>query len=324
VRRKVRVLFASAGRRVELIRCFRQDAADLGLEFEALACDLDPRSSSACSIADRAFAVPRCTEAAYVEELLRICDAEGVDLVVPTIDPELEPLAAHAGRFLRAGTMVHVSDAEVVRVARDKAATARVFRDHGVAVPRTSRPADAAAAPDAWSWPVIAKPRRGSSSKGIVIARGPGDLGDLDNDEYVVQELLAGREFTVSLFFDRDGRLRSAVPHWRRQVRAGEVEKGVTVRHAALASASWRVAGALPGARGALCFQAIVGADGEMSVFELNARFGGGYPLAHRAGARFSRWLLAEVAGLQPDYHDSWREGVVMLRYDAAVFHEPA
>ena len=59
-------------------------------------------------------------------------------------------------------------------------------------------------------------------------------------------------------------------------------------------------------------------------VFEINARFGGGFPLTHRAGARFTRWLLEEAAGLLSTAHNDWQEGVTMLRYDAAVFVPPA
>jgi carbamoyl-phosphate synthase large subunit len=88
----------------------------------------------------------------------------------------------------------------------------------------------------------------------------------------------------------------------------------------ALQAAAKKLAQVLPGATGPLCFQAVIMGSGEMAVFEINARFGGGYPLAHRAGARFSQWLLEEACGLPCTANDDWKEGVVMLRYDAAVF----
>ena len=69
-----------------------------------------------------------------------------------------------------------------------------------------------------------------------------------------------------------------------------------------------------------MCFQAIVTPAGEAAVFELNARFGGGYPLSHMAGGRFTKWLLEETAGRAPSVPEEWSEGVTMLRYDAAVF----
>ena len=75
------------------------------------------------------------------------------------------------------------------------------------------------------------------------------------------------------------------------------------------------------GARGALCFpRAIVTDDETCAVFEINARFGGGYPLAHQAGARFTQWLVEEALGLPDTANDDWKSGVTMLRYDDAVF----
>jgi carbamoyl-phosphate synthase large subunit len=124
----------------------------------------------------------------------------------------------------------------------------------------------------------------------------------------------------VNMFCDRTHRMRSAVPHLRYETRAGEISKGTTERQRALLEISSQVAGALPGVMGALCFQAIVRADGVAAVFEVNARFGGGYPLAWRAGARFSRWLLEWAGDLPSSIHDEWQSGLTMLRYDGAVF----
>jgi carbamoyl-phosphate synthase large subunit len=86
-------------------------------------------------------------------------------------------------------------------------------------------------------------------------------------------------------------------------------------------AAAEKVGEALRGqAFGALCFQAMVNASGEATVFELNARFGGGYPLADHAGAHFAKWLMEAVLGLPSSANNSWRDDVTMLRYDAAVF----
>ena len=62
-------------------------------------------------------------------------------------------------------------------------------------------------------------------------------------------------------------------------------------------------------------------ASGQLAIIELNARFGGGFPLSREAGADFPRWILEDLLGLPSTATaDGWRDGVVMLRYDAAVF----
>ena len=319
------VLFSSAGRRVELVECFRSDARDLGIRLRVLAADAAPEMSAACQVADVAFAVPRCREAAFVPRMLELCAAEKVGLFVPTIDTELLVLAEAQERFAAIGTRVCVSSPETVRIARDKLRTVEFLAAHGIPVPRTVPLDRLLEQPDCLRYPVVLKRVDGSSSIGLHIVDNPDAVRRLELASrcHIAQEKWDGREYTINQFYDCAGRLRASVPHLRCEVRAGEVSKGVTERHPLLEGFAQRIGAALPGARGALCFQAIVNEAGEGIVFEINARFGGGFPLAHRAGARFSRWLLEESAGLLSTASDEWQAGVTMLRYDAAVFVGP-
>jgi carbamoyl-phosphate synthase large subunit len=195
-----------------------------------------------------------------------------------------------------------------------------LFAANGIPTPRTLTLADYKKCPQALQWPIIAKPNSGSASLGIIRPARPEDLANLEADDYIVQELWQGREYTVNVFFDQDGRLRCAVPHLRIEVRAGEVSKGRTERISSLEAAAENLASTIPGAMGPLCFQAIVAHDDSYAIFEINARFGGGYPLAHRAGARMSQWILEELSGRPVSANNDWTAGMTMLRYDQAVY----
>jgi carbamoyl-phosphate synthase large subunit len=80
----ITVLFSSAGRRTELLNCFRQDALLLGESLRVLAVDAQPEFSSACYSVDVCFTAPHCLEEGFVPRLLEICQHEKVDLLVPT------------------------------------------------------------------------------------------------------------------------------------------------------------------------------------------------------------------------------------------------
>jgi carbamoyl-phosphate synthase large subunit len=322
--RQIRLLLTSAGRRVELLECFRSAAAELGVDLRIFACDQFPDWSAACRSADDAFGVPPVTDPDYVPTLLNMCRRLDVTMLVPTIDPELAPLSEARSLFEAIGVEAVVSSPAVIRIAGDKLATAELLLADGIDSPRTATPDQVLAMPHSWSWPLLIKPRHGSSGRSVRTVANAGELRAVAmNEPFVVQELLRGEEYTVNMFVDRAGHLRCAVPHRRVQIRAGEVEKGVTRRMPALAEMAHRIAACLPGARGALCFQSMVDEDGRCPAFEINGRFGGGYPLAHRAGAPFARWLLEEATDAPSSAGDGWREGVTMLRYDAAIFIEP-
>lgn len=320
-RDKITIMISSAGRRGELLQCFRASAAELGVSLTILACDLEPEWSAACQLADRSFAVPRADSADYVPALLSLCSDNSVDLLIPTIDTELLALSENVDRFREAGIWVSVGSPSFVRMARDKMATAQALGAFDIATPATFPLAVVRDDPDRHSWPMIVKPNHGSAGRLISVANSAADLPAVEPEPLIVQQLLSGPEYTINMFFDRTGKVRTVIPHCRVRTRAGEVEKGVTERHPALCHIGWELGRSLEGVRGVICFQAIVTDKGPF-VFEINARFGGGYPLAHAAGAHFARWLLEEAAGLEPTANDDWREDIRMLRYDAAVFGE--
>ncbi len=321
--KQITVLISSAGQRVDLMRCFREDAARLGVDLRIIATDMQPSWSAACHTADVSFPMPRCTTPEFLDETLSLCVREGVDLVVPTLDTELLPFSRAHQEFAAHNVRLAVSGSGTVELARDKLKTAQILDAHGIATPNSATVEEVLSAPDAWPGPLLLKPRDGSRSVGIRSIASIADLPDPDVLEgYVIQELLEGPEYTVNMFFDHVGSLRAAVPHRRHEVRAGEVSKGVAERHEALEIMAEQLGQVLEKPFGALCFQAIVTAEQQPKIIEINARFGGGFPLAHHAGARFPQWLIEIVSGRPCSAANDWRDGVVMLRYFAGVFTE--
>ena len=133
-----------------------------------------------------------------------------------------------------------------------------------------------------------------------------------------------GRQFanTIDVYIDRQGEPRCAVPRKRLETRSGEVSKGMTVREPKLQEMASRIASALPGGFGVINVQIFYDKEADqLSVIEINPRFGGGYPLSHEAGARCTHWLIEDCLDLPLSIeNDVWRSGLVMLRYDDAIF----
>lgn len=314
------VLFTSAGRRVELISCFAKAADEIGISLITHACDLNSKLSAACQVAQHRFDVPRCSAPGYIDILIEYCRNHNIDLLVPTIDPELHLLAKAKDRFAAIGTMVHVSGPKTIEIVRDKATTASVLKDNGVPVPKTAYSHDVRQSSEGWDWPAFIKPSGGSASRGIAVIESADQIQKSYDEPMIVQQLLDGDEYTVNIFVDAHGRLETVIPHKRLSVRAGEVEKGITVRRSDIDEIARRIVAAMPDAEGVMCFQLIDDKQHGPLVFEINARFGGGYPLADYAGGDYAARLLRQVLGVDGSAPKTWREGVTMLRYDAAVF----
>lgn len=320
---KLTLLFSSAGRRVELIQCFRDAAQKLKIDLVVIAIDLDPSWSPACQVADLCFRVSGCTTDEFPGQVAALCEQHGVNLIIPTIDPELSVYASIRNSLAASGTEVLVSSEAVIRVARDKEATAHFLGNHGIPVPRTWSINEVLEEKVKPLFPLLLKPKAGSCSKGIVTINSHDELeGITDAALYVLQEICTGLEFTINCFYDRSGASIACVPHFRKFVRDGEVCFAQTKRVPKFTEIAYRFSEIFEGLWGCLCFQGYLDHDERIKVFEINARFGGGYPICDRAGGTFAKWILQDLIGQKPDYHDKWHEGVRMLRYDAAVFIE--
>lgn len=315
--RRFTVLLSSAGRRVALLRIFRQALDALGLDGRVLAADLSP-TAPAFHDADLGLLVPRVTDPAYVDRHLELCVQHGVDLVIPLIDPELAVLAEARPRYEAAGIEVHVGSPAVCAIGADKVRTHAWLTEAGL-------PTVEQALASEWDggFPAIAKPSRGSSSIGVRVVADAEELVEATRGpcagEWLVQSIARGDEYTVSVYVDRAGKARCAVPRRRLETRAGEVSKGAALRIEPVMDLALAAAESLPGARGALNIQIFW--DGTTAaVIELNPRFGGGFPLAWQAGARYAQWLIEEQLGLDSTIADRWEDGLVMLRFDDAIF----
>jgi len=317
------ILVSSAGRRVALLGAFRAALRALGLDGQVLAIDASPMSA-AFHASDGGFIVPVCNSEEFVPAVLELCELHNVRFVVPTIDPELPVYAAHRADFAAIGTTVAVSTPEVVALGRDKLLMHGWLSDNGFPTVQQGSVDDVLRDQDAWPERLIVKPRFGSASLGLRVAtdRAGLEAAAASTSELIVETVAPGIEHTIDLLASKDGHCRCAVPRRRLEVRSGEVSKSVTVDKESLIDLGHRLCEALPGPYGALNVQVFEGPDGALRVIELNPRFGGGYPLTWQAGADFPRWMLEEILGRprEADEQHRWSAGLVMLRYDDAVF----
>ncbi len=315
------VLLTSIGRRVSLARAFRRELAARTPRGRVLGTDISA-SSAGFVDADAGFIVPRSSAPEYVPHLLELVRREQVSVLVPLIDGELEVLSRERERFLREGCHVIVSDPEQVALTRDKARSAALFRELGFAAPRVFGAADLSA-PDALPYPVFLKPSDGSSSIGAVRVETPEELRfHMERTTSpVVQSFEAGEEFSIDVFCDLRGSVRCVVPRRRLETRAGEISKGLTVKDRALMASAAGLVTRMGGCRGCITLQCFR-RGGEHVFFEANLRFGGGFPLTYAAGGNYPGWILRMVGGEEVPAFDGWRDALLMLRYDDAVFVE--
>jgi carbamoyl-phosphate synthase large subunit len=290
----------------------------VALGVPVVAADADPTAAGG-ALADRSVTVPTADHARFVDALLGVCAAYGVDALVSTVAEELPALAGAADRLRAAGVATWLPDADAVDLCCDKAAFARRMIETGVPHPATATGADGlAGVPGPW----VVKPRAGRGSRGVRLLD---DRADVEaalsgGTDLIVQTRLPGAEFTADALVDRRGRLVTVVPRFRDETKAGISVKGTTFASEAVTDV---VADALAAVRltGPANVQGFLADDGTATVVEINPRFSGGLPLTLAAGADVVSAYLAGVR--DPDLHlpELWfRPGVRMSRYFAETY----
>nr|BCX01983.1 MAG: carbamoyl phosphate synthase [Bacteroidota bacterium] len=320
-RLELNVLFTSVGRRVELMRAFRDAYSRLEICGHIVATDIDPLAP-ALQVVDRPYMVPPLTDSRYIPTLIEICRREKIDLVFPLIDPDIPVLAAHRKEIEATGAKLVVVSTHAAKIAADKWRTMAFFQSLGLPTPKSWLP-DQVSVEDL-QFPVFIKPRRGSAAKHAFKVDNPDALRFFISyvPDPIIQEYLSGPEVTNDIICNLKGDVLGVASRKRIEVRWGEVAKGVTIRDQTILDACVRIARALP-AVGPITVQCIW-KDGVPHFTEINARMGGGLPLAIAAGVDAPLWLLADAAGLKVDIPPlgTYREGLYMTRFDDSFFLE--
>lgn len=290
---------------------------------QVLVADIDPHAVGLYLVpAARRVLLPRADDADFVERVIDLCDRLSVDVLVPTVDAELLPLAGARATLERGGTRIVLADRRTLEISLDKLELMRHCAEV-VPVPRSAA-LDEDFRGDDWRYPLIVKPRSGSGGRGVQLIGSPDGLSGASRDgSLLVQEHLPGEEYSVDVFADRSGRVRAAVPRARLKVDSGVAVAARTVHDPELEHLARTVAERI-GVTYVANVQFRRDREGIPRLLEVNPRFPGTMPLTVQAGVPMPRLALEAILGRET-WPDSFpfRE-VAVVRYWNDVFIHPS
>jgi carbamoyl-phosphate synthase large subunit len=242
--------------------------------------------------------LPKVSAPGYRESVLAAVEKHRIDLVVPTIDTELIPLSDLAPSLRSLGCVPLTSARSFLEICGDKFSTLSRFGEYGVTGPRSWLPTDSTLEVEIPA-ELIVKPRNGSASRDVfrVSRESLWEVLPLVSNP-IIQEMLIGDEITIDALFSRSGTLLHYVPRRRIRTLAGESIQGATLDDAGFFPWLSDVSRAISslGGIGPMTIQGFVTDSGPV-LTEVNPRFGGGFPLAHAAGALYPEWIVEEYEG---------------------------
>jgi carbamoyl-phosphate synthase large subunit len=279
-----------------------------------LAGDVDPYAAGLYLVgAGERVILPRGDHERFAEWLLAWCEREAVDVVVPTVDSELIPLAAQRARFEAAGVRLVLAPLATLETCLDKWALHARCHEH-TRTPDTVL-LDEAFDPAGVPLPAIVKPRTGSGSRGIHRVESIDELNRLERDgTLLVQELLPGAEYSLDVLATSAGRVIAVVPRERLKVDSGIAVTSRT-RHDDDLQRIGREVAELIGLTGVANVQVKGDAHGEPALLEVNPRFPGTMALTVASGPDMPWLCVAEALGQEMPNEMLPFEEIAMVRF---------
>lgn len=312
--KKINILMLGGARRVSMAELFKRSGERIGREVSIISYELLEQVPIA--LVAKVVVGPRWSDPNVVQDIVRVAKENEVDIILPFVDGAIE-IASKVKQFLP-DVFIPVGDFETSRIMFDKIEAAKAFEKAGIPIPKTYSALTA-------KMPAIAKPRKGSASRGIKVFHTLDELMELQNlSEYLVQEYIENREeYTVDCYVSQEGEILTVVPRCRLEVMGGEVTRTITCRNAVLDELSRRVIETFR-LRGPVTLQFLHDLDrNRYLLMEVNPRLGGGVVCSIYAGAPITDYIIDESRGITLIPCDDWAYNTLMARYQKeAIFYE--
>lgn len=247
----------------------------------------------------------------FIHNLIDLCEKNHIQVLIPTVDVELIPIAKHKHLFEDKGIMVPICPEHTLALCRDKYALLTWCEDTGL-MPAFSLLTENSAMPD---FPCFAKPREGAGSKGIFTLHNAAELAQLPKDNsYLIEELLPGEEYSVDVYISSKGNALAAVPRLRMKIDSGIAVASQTRIFPELSAMALTIA-KKTGIQYIANIQFKANKQQQFKLLEINPRFPGTLPLTKAAGIDIPVLLMKDICHEPLDQNLRTFKELMVVRY---------
>lgn len=317
------ILFCSAGRRVKLLKDFKET---LGEQGKIIVADNSIYAPTRY-VADKAYTVPRIDDTNYIDEIIDICKKENIKAVFTLIDPEIELLAKNKTRFEEIGVIVFTPSKETAELCFNKYEMFKYLKKNNINTTMTYGTIEEFKEEynnKKIDFPVFVKPRTGSGSVG---ARKISKLQELEeameeDKSLIIQEFMNAVDLDADVYIDTiSHKPVSMFSKKKIETKIGGASKTISFKDEKLFDMIKKII-PLFDFTGTIDIDFFY-KDGEYYLSEINPRFGGAYIHAYGAGVKFPQLVINNLNGIENKENiGNYEENVMMLMYDDVIIEK--
>lgn len=232
----------------------------------------------------KTYQVPYSFHDNYIPTISKIIEDEKVNVVLPSTDYEIFYLSKNKD-ILKAEVVA--SDSNTAKTYLDKYATYSYLSKNSIPFAKSWLSGDY----DFSEKDIIAKPREGRGSRGILI--NPENPNNLPKG-YMIQPLSRGNEITTAVYVSKKNKLHGLFTMERKLTNGTTTESRVIFKHDDRLKIIAQEMIDLGGLRGSFNIQSIVTDSNEIVPFEINCRISGTNSIRHNLGFQDVKYAIQE------------------------------
>ncbi len=276
-------------------------------------------------MSDEAYICPYASDEMFIPWVINFCNEKDIDIVFSGVEENIIQLAKNEELFKQKTRAVFVSSTyEQLVVGQDKYLTCEFLKNAGCNYPMYQLLRDRESIREfveKVGYPIIAKPRNGKGSKGLLVIQSIKDVEKISTlDNYVLEQCIGTvtSEYTIGCYVDKKGALQKMIP-MRRRLYNGTTVWAETVEEKAIEEECIKICNAFK-PKGPLNIQLRKDFDGKPVCFELNVRFSGTTAIRTHFGYQDVKAMILEYL-YDEDIEGCFNyvEGEV-FRYDAELY----
>jgi carbamoyl-phosphate synthase large subunit len=258
------------------------------VKYQIIGADMSPDAAGLYR-ADNGIIIPSASSADYTDYLIKLCRQREIKAIFVGSDDELLTIARAQTQIEReSATKVLVGSLDLISKARDKWKTFEFCQINDLHHAASALPSDREEFAREFGFPLVVKPREGYGSVHFNIAKNKEEMDfaikaiEREGWHAVIQELLAGDEFTSGITVDTSGKKIMSSISIKKIIKHGQTYKAFVDDFGIVRESAEKFASKL-GVKGAINIQAKL-QDDKPVIFEVNPRFSASCPIRAVAG----------------------------------------
>lgn len=288
---EINILVTSISKKVPLIKSLKEANKKLGNTGKIFGADTNNDIVGKFFV-DEFWKMPKLDDIS-LRQIIDFCKKNEISCIIPTRDGELEFFARNRQELKDKNIHVMISDAEAVNNCLDKLKFFEISKKMGFPVIQTTTEID-----DLSCERFVVKEQFGAGSRniGLGLTKEETSLHAKKLHNPVFQPFIEGKEYSIDLYVNKDGKTQGIVTRTRDLIVNGESQITQTLREPSLESICSKLVEKL-GLYGHVVVQVLKDNHNEIHIIECNNRFGGASSLSEKVGLDSFYWFLIETIG---------------------------